>query len=95
MYGFWVFGEKMNSWNLSGLKKVTNYSDMKDFYTPTHFIGKTDLDETDLDSARFDLVSTRLGPAQARRHDIPPSCAAEFDTRSTERYKLCPDDTSP
>ncbi|KAM0007029.1 putative leucine-rich repeat domain superfamily [Helianthus debilis subsp. tardiflorus] len=47
------------------------------------------------DSARFDLVSTRLCPAQARRHDIPPLCAPEFDTRSTERREPVPGDTSP
>ncbi|KAJ0479837.1 hypothetical protein HanIR_Chr13g0624651 [Helianthus annuus] len=35
---------------------------------------------------RLGLVrrSTRLGSAQARRSDILPSCAPEFDTRSTE-----------
>ncbi|MFS7927561.1 hypothetical protein Hanom_Chr04g00310611 [Helianthus anomalus] len=34
--------------------------------------------------------STRLGSAQARCHDIPPSCAPEFDTRSTKRCELFP-----
>ncbi|MFS7901755.1 hypothetical protein Hanom_Chr01g00003421 [Helianthus anomalus] len=43
---------------------------------------------TRLGSTRFG--STRLDSAQARRHDIPPSCAPEFefDTRSTESRGL-------
>ncbi|MFS8017948.1 hypothetical protein Hanom_Chr15g01386331 [Helianthus anomalus] len=48
----------------------------------------TRLGSTRFDSVRFNLVSTRLGPAQARRHDIPPSYAPEFDTRSTESRDL-------
>ncbi|KAF5824150.1 hypothetical protein HanXRQr2_Chr00c239g0834311 [Helianthus annuus] len=40
------------------------------------------------------LGSTRLGSAQARRHDIPPSCALEFDTRNTESRERFPLDTS-
>ncbi|MFS8004261.1 hypothetical protein Hanom_Chr13g01223661 [Helianthus anomalus] len=47
-------------------------------------------DSARFDSVRFNLVSTRLGPAQARRHDIPPSCAPEFDTRSTESREPIP-----
>ncbi|MFS7965775.1 hypothetical protein Hanom_Chr09g00766161 [Helianthus anomalus] len=43
---------------------------------------------TRLDSTRFG--STRLGSAQARRHDIPPPCAPEFDTRSTESRERLP-----
>ncbi|MFS7927822.1 hypothetical protein Hanom_Chr04g00313641 [Helianthus anomalus] len=43
----------------------------------------------------LDLVSTRLGSAQARRHDIPPSCAPEFDTRSTESREHSRGATSP
>ncbi|MFS8033593.1 putative protein kinase RLK-Pelle-SD-2b family [Helianthus anomalus] len=35
--------------------------------------------------------STRLGSVQARCHDITPSCAPEFDTRSTKSHEL----TSP
>ncbi|MFS7982033.1 hypothetical protein Hanom_Chr10g00957991 [Helianthus anomalus] len=49
---------------------------------------------TRLDSVRFNLVSTRLGPAQARHHDIPPSCALEFETRSTKRREPVPAATS-
>ncbi|MFS8019968.1 hypothetical protein Hanom_Chr15g01410061 [Helianthus anomalus] len=43
-------------------------------------------------STRFGL--TRLGSAQARRHEIPPSCAPEFDTRSTKRREPIPAATS-
>ncbi|MFS7992413.1 hypothetical protein Hanom_Chr12g01081911 [Helianthus anomalus] len=50
------------------------------------------VDATWLGSTRFS--STRLASAQARRHDIPPSCASEFDTRSTKRHKPIPAATS-
>ncbi|MFS8030179.1 hypothetical protein Hanom_Chr17g01531061 [Helianthus anomalus] len=46
-----------------------------------------------VDVTRFgstQLGSTRLGSAQARRHDIPPLCALEFDTRSTKRHEPFP-----
>ncbi|KAJ0603691.1 hypothetical protein HanHA300_Chr02g0041121 [Helianthus annuus] len=49
---------------------------------------------TRLGSIQLGSVSTRLGPAQARRHDIPPSCVPEFDTRSTESRECFPLDTS-
>ncbi|MFS8019973.1 hypothetical protein Hanom_Chr15g01410111 [Helianthus anomalus] len=43
---------------------------------------------TRLGSTRFGSTrsgSSRLGSAQARCHNIPPSCAPEFDTRCTKR----------
>ncbi|MFS7930624.1 hypothetical protein Hanom_Chr04g00346421 [Helianthus anomalus] len=46
-----------------------------------------------VDATRFS--STGLGSAQARRSDIPPSYAPEFDTRSTESREPIPADTSP
>ncbi|MFS8021358.1 hypothetical protein Hanom_Chr16g01426501 [Helianthus anomalus] len=49
-----------------------------------HFV-----DATQFSSIQFGL--TRLGLVQARCRDIPPSCALEFDTRSTKRREL----TSP
>ncbi|MFS7952221.1 hypothetical protein Hanom_Chr07g00604421 [Helianthus anomalus] len=39
-----------------------------------------------VDATRFD--SSRLGSAQARRHDIPRSCVPKFDTRSTRAANL-------
>ncbi|MFS8033485.1 hypothetical protein Hanom_Chr17g01570131 [Helianthus anomalus] len=47
---------------------------------------------TRLGSVRLSL--TRLGVVQYRRHDIPPSCAPEFDTRSTKSREPFPADTS-
>ncbi|MFS8029565.1 hypothetical protein Hanom_Chr17g01523771 [Helianthus anomalus] len=47
-----------------------------------------------VDAARFGSTrfsSNQLGSAQDRRHDIPSSCAPEFDMRSTKRREL----TSP
>ncbi|MFS7927565.1 hypothetical protein Hanom_Chr04g00310651 [Helianthus anomalus] len=51
-------------------------------------VGTLYVDATRLGSIRFG--STRLGPTQARRHDIPPSCAPEFDMRSTESREQIP-----
>ncbi|MFS8000601.1 hypothetical protein Hanom_Chr12g01180301 [Helianthus anomalus] len=45
-------------------------------------VGTLYVDATRLGSIRFGSIW--LGWAQARRHDIPPSCAPELDTRSTE-----------
>ncbi|MFS7958190.1 hypothetical protein Hanom_Chr07g00675301 [Helianthus anomalus] len=50
-----------------------------------------------VDATRFGVTwfgSTPLGSAQARRHDIPPSCAPESDTRSMESRERFPVDTS-
>ncbi|MFS7934961.1 hypothetical protein Hanom_Chr05g00397801 [Helianthus anomalus] len=46
-----------------------------------------DVDTLYVDATRFGSTrsgSTLLGSAQARCHDIPPSCPSEFDTRSTK-----------
>ncbi|MFS7960940.1 hypothetical protein Hanom_Chr08g00708931 [Helianthus anomalus] len=51
-----------------------------------------DVDATRLDVTQFG--STRLGPTQARRHDIPPPCVPEFDTRRPERREPVPNATS-
>ncbi|MFS7899590.1 hypothetical protein Hanom_Chr15g01410791 [Helianthus anomalus] len=53
----------------------------------------TRLGSVQLSSARFGWA--RLGSAQARRHNIPPSCAPEFDTPSTESREPIPVYTSP
>ncbi|MFS7995455.1 hypothetical protein Hanom_Chr12g01118101 [Helianthus anomalus] len=45
------------------------------------------------DSVRFNSV--RFGSVQVRRRDILPSCAPEFDTRSTKSREPFPADTSP
>ncbi|MFS7923980.1 hypothetical protein Hanom_Chr03g00267221 [Helianthus anomalus] len=50
------------------------------------------VDTTWFGSTRFG--STRLGSAQARHHDILPSCVPEFDTRSTKRREPVPAATS-
>ncbi|KAJ0451603.1 hypothetical protein HanHA300_Chr15g0569411 [Helianthus annuus] len=44
-------------------------------------------------STQFD--STRLGSAQDGRHNIPPSCAPEIDTRSTKSREPSSAATSP
>ncbi|KAJ0919914.1 hypothetical protein HanRHA438_Chr05g0235111 [Helianthus annuus] len=72
---------------------------MKTIATPnipnvdTYYVDVTRFGSTRFGSTRFG--STRLGSAQARCHDIPPSCAPEFDTRSTKSREPFPADTSP
>ncbi|MFS7921927.1 putative F-box domain-containing protein [Helianthus anomalus] len=62
-------------------------------FNPVLDVGTLYVDATRLGSIRFG--STRLGSAQARCRDIPPSCAPEFDTRSTESREPIPIYTSP
>ncbi|MFS7948000.1 hypothetical protein Hanom_Chr06g00554791 [Helianthus anomalus] len=51
----------------------------------THIVDAYYVDATRFGSAWFG--STRLVLVRARRRDIPPSCAPEIDTRSTESRK--------
>ncbi|MFS8033522.1 hypothetical protein Hanom_Chr17g01570561 [Helianthus anomalus] len=46
-----------------------------DIIVDTYYVDANRFGATRLDSVRL---------AQTRRHDIPPSCAPEFDTRSTQ-----------
>ncbi|MFS7984083.1 hypothetical protein Hanom_Chr11g00982321 [Helianthus anomalus] len=62
-------------------------------YSSCEIVGTLYVDATRFGSIR--LGSTRLGSAQARRSDIPPSCAPEFDTRNTESRKPIPAYPSP
>ncbi|MFS7979410.1 hypothetical protein Hanom_Chr10g00926991 [Helianthus anomalus] len=77
------------------MDEVNNMSDYE--VEMSNYRTNVDMEVEDVDTyyvvaTRFG--STRLGSAQARRHDIPPSCAPGFDTQSTERREPVPSATS-